>query len=129
MERQQGVVPGEPVNSHSQEFLTSGRTGRRNALPDILSEHAVVTSADLPARLQALSTRDEASTSSYNAPKTPEGAGPSKQGGQNNTASWDVCIVEGRRDACRGKISLRETQYKYIFYNLLKKHWLAGREL
>ncbi|XP_017779429.1 PREDICTED: cAMP-dependent protein kinase inhibitor beta-like isoform X2 [Nicrophorus vespilloides] len=87
MERQQGVVPGEPVNSHSQEFLTSGRTGRRNALPDILSEHAVVTSADLPARLQALSTRDEASTSSYNAPKTPEGAGPSKQGGQNNAAS------------------------------------------
>lgn len=23
-------------NAHSQEFLTSGRTGRRNALPDIL---------------------------------------------------------------------------------------------
>lgn len=34
-----GVPPTTPDstnNAHSQEFLTSGRTGRRNALPDIL---------------------------------------------------------------------------------------------
>lgn len=39
-----------------EEFYSSGRTGRRNALPDILGENAHVTSSDLPARLQALST-------------------------------------------------------------------------
>lgn len=39
-----------------EEFYSSGRTGRRNALPDILGENAHVTSSDLPARLQALTT-------------------------------------------------------------------------
>lgn len=45
---------GDPV----QEFLTSGRTGRRNALPDILGEHAATTTADLSHCLQKLSTAD-----------------------------------------------------------------------
>lgn len=57
-------TPPTPDNgAHVQEFLSSGRTGRRNALPDILGQHAVVTSSDLPSKLQALSTED-ASTSS-----------------------------------------------------------------
>ncbi|KAK5646824.1 hypothetical protein RI129_005288 [Pyrocoelia pectoralis] len=66
-------APDCPAAPHTQEFLSSGRTGRRNALPDILSEHALVTSSELPARLQSLSTsetgqgtsktKDEASTS------------------------------------------------------------------
>lgn len=40
----------------SPDFLTTGRTGRRNALPDILGEHKLTSTADLPARLQALTT-------------------------------------------------------------------------
>lgn len=41
----------------TQDFLTTGRVGRRNALPDILGEHALVSTSDLPDRLQGLSTR------------------------------------------------------------------------
>ncbi|XP_019755399.1 cAMP-dependent protein kinase inhibitor beta isoform X2 [Dendroctonus ponderosae] len=52
-------APNEPP---IKEFLSSGRTGRRNALPDILGQHAVVTSSDLPSRLQALSTKDSNSS-------------------------------------------------------------------
>lgn len=51
------VTPDCPV-AHAKDFLASGRTGRRNALPDILSEHALVTSSDLPGRLQGLTTSD-----------------------------------------------------------------------
>lgn len=40
----------------SPDFLTTGRTGRRNALPDILGEHKLTSTADLPDRLQALTT-------------------------------------------------------------------------
>lgn len=79
--RQQSPAGSEPANSHSQEFLTSGRTGRRNALPDILSEHAVVTSSDLPARFQKLSTQDGAGPSTSDAP------GPSKDPKQTNNGS------------------------------------------
>ncbi|XP_026323987.1 uncharacterized protein LOC113233180 [Hyposmocoma kahamanoa] len=39
-----------------KEFLDTGRTGRRNALPDILSADSEVTTADLPTRLQMLAT-------------------------------------------------------------------------
>ncbi|XP_066157887.1 cAMP-dependent protein kinase inhibitor beta-like isoform X2 [Euwallacea fornicatus] len=53
--------PNEPP---IQEFLSSGRTGRRNALPDILGQHAVVTSSDLPSRLQALTTKDQGPSTS-----------------------------------------------------------------
>ncbi|KAF5307796.1 hypothetical protein FQR65_LT06668 [Abscondita terminalis] len=52
------VTPDCAGATHAEEFLTSGRTGRRNALPDILSEHALVTSSDLPGRLQSLSTNE-----------------------------------------------------------------------
>ncbi|KAJ8963529.1 hypothetical protein NQ314_005571 [Rhamnusium bicolor] len=54
------TAPPTPDSStNAQEFLSSGRTGRRNALPDILGQHAIVTSSDLPSRLQALSTSDK----------------------------------------------------------------------
>lgn len=40
-----------------KEFLETGRTGRRNAMPDILHpQGAEVTTADLPSRLQQLVT-------------------------------------------------------------------------
>lgn len=51
------------------EFFNTGRVGRRNALPDILSSHATISTADLPDQLSALSTSDSknvASTSSSN---------------------------------------------------------------
>ncbi|XP_059049244.1 uncharacterized protein LOC131844386 isoform X1 [Achroia grisella] len=42
-----------------KEFLETGRTGRRNAMPDILHpQGAEVTTADLPSRLQQLVTTD-----------------------------------------------------------------------
>ncbi|KYB27672.1 cAMP-dependent protein kinase inhibitor beta [Tribolium castaneum] len=45
-------------DARPQDFLQSGRTGRRNALANILGEHAIVTSSDLPAQLEALTTKD-----------------------------------------------------------------------
>ena len=49
------VTPG--VNGEgSQEFLSTGRTGRRNALHDILGEHAETNIADLPDKFDALTT-------------------------------------------------------------------------
>ncbi|XP_025206432.1 cAMP-dependent protein kinase inhibitor beta-like isoform X2 [Melanaphis sacchari] len=47
----------------SPDFLTTGRTGRRNALPDILGEHKLTSTADLPDRLQALTTNEGTETS------------------------------------------------------------------
>ncbi|XP_026484518.1 uncharacterized protein LOC113392349 [Vanessa tameamea] len=42
-----------------REFLETGRTGRRNAMPDILHpQGAEMTTADLPSRLQQLVTTD-----------------------------------------------------------------------
>ncbi|XP_033228476.1 uncharacterized protein LOC117180203 isoform X2 [Belonocnema kinseyi] len=51
------VTPGSfPNGEGSKEFLSTGRTGRRNAMPDILGQHAETGTADLPARLEALTT-------------------------------------------------------------------------
>lgn len=50
-----GAAKSTPDN---EQFYSTGRTGRRNALPDILGDHAHVTSSDLPARLQALTTSE-----------------------------------------------------------------------
>lgn len=41
----------------AEDFFTSGRTGRRNAMADILGIHATTTTADMPERLQALTTK------------------------------------------------------------------------
>lgn len=45
-----------------EDFLQSGRTGRRNALADILGEHASVTSSDLPSKLEGLTTNEKSDT-------------------------------------------------------------------
>lgn len=42
----------------TNDFFNTGRAGRRNALPDILSSHATISTADLPDQLGALSTTD-----------------------------------------------------------------------
>lgn len=47
-----------------KEFLETGRTGRRNAMPDILHpQSAEASTADLPSRLQQLSATGKFSIS------------------------------------------------------------------
>merc|ERR1711973_948263 len=43
-----------------EDFLNSGRTGRRNAIPDIYSAQARVSTAELPANFARLSCEDPA---------------------------------------------------------------------
>ncbi|XP_065203887.1 cAMP-dependent protein kinase inhibitor alpha-like isoform X2 [Planococcus citri] len=51
----------------AKDFLSTGRTGRRNALADVLGEHQNVSTSDLPSKLEKLSTNDaESSTSKQN---------------------------------------------------------------
>lgn len=50
-----GAVTPNSQNG-TEEFLSTGRTGRRNAMPDILGEHAETGTADLPDKLSALTT-------------------------------------------------------------------------
>lgn len=46
----------------TSDFFNTGRAGRRNALPDILSSHATISTADLPDQLSALTTTDSKSS-------------------------------------------------------------------
>lgn len=52
------VTPGGTYEhgDNSKEFLSTGRTGRRNALPDILGRHAETGLSDLSDRFEELST-------------------------------------------------------------------------
>lgn len=52
------VTPGGSYEhgDNSKEFLSTGRTGRRNALPDILGRHAETGLSDLSDRFEELST-------------------------------------------------------------------------
>lgn len=56
----------DPSKDPVDDFLTTGRTGRRNAMADILGEHAATGSGDLSERMEGLSTDQtgESSTSS-----------------------------------------------------------------
>lgn len=49
----------ESPHDPASEFLVTGRTGRRNAMADILGPNATTSSADLPERLQSLCTVGE----------------------------------------------------------------------
>ncbi|KTF73792.1 hypothetical protein cypCar_00034976 [Cyprinus carpio] len=65
------------------DFVSSGRSGRRNALPDILGSPAGVSPSDLPLKLAELSLTDgpggAQSPSSQEAPLPPESS-EEKQG-------------------------------------------------
>lgn len=50
-------VTSPDSNNKAQEFLATGRTGRRNALPNILQQQGVDTS-DLPKQFENLTTRE-----------------------------------------------------------------------
>lgn len=81
-----------------KEFLETGRTGRRNAMPDILHpQGAEVTTADLPSRLQQLVTTDPdnpqagASTTDLDVKKADE------QTAKKDSCSWAVGLTQGRK--------------------------------
>lgn len=51
-----------PTKNLLDDFVASGRTGRRNALPDILDEkNATVTTGELPLEMEKLQCSDTAS--------------------------------------------------------------------
>ncbi|XP_032511368.1 uncharacterized protein LOC116765851 isoform X1 [Danaus plexippus] len=57
--RMMAIMQDRNSSEVPREFLETGRTGRRNAMPDILHpQGAEVTTADLPSRLQQLVTTD-----------------------------------------------------------------------
>ncbi|KAL2081923.1 hypothetical protein ACEWY4_021741 [Coilia grayii] len=65
----------EPVVT---DFAATGRTGRRNAMPDILGSNAGAGATELQEKLAELSVSDEGNeggegSSSSNPPKSPEG--------------------------------------------------------
>ncbi|XP_026466626.1 uncharacterized protein LOC113370656 isoform X1 [Ctenocephalides felis] len=60
------VAMDQRAAQDAEEFFTSGRTGRRNAMADILGIHATTTTADMPERLQALTTKSTSETSEDN---------------------------------------------------------------
>ncbi|XP_043250091.1 uncharacterized protein LOC122396053 isoform X2 [Colletes gigas] len=68
------VTPGAYENGEgAKEFLTTGRTGRRNAMPNILGRHAEIGLLDLSNRFKELSTHTDRSSSggqNLNAPGT-----------------------------------------------------------
>ncbi|XP_076624945.1 uncharacterized protein LOC143343685 isoform X2 [Colletes latitarsis] len=68
------VTPGAYENGEgAKEFLTTGRTGRRNAMPNILGRHAEIGLLDLSNRFKELSTHTDQSSSggqNLNAPGT-----------------------------------------------------------
>lgn len=49
---QAGRTAADPV----EDFLTTGRTGRRNAMANIMGQHASTGSGDLSQRMEGLST-------------------------------------------------------------------------
>lgn len=72
MENVDGEAAGPSTSAETgmdtDDFFNTGRVGRRNALPDILSNHATISTADLPDQLSALTTTDKnvAATTSAN---------------------------------------------------------------
>ncbi|XP_036145308.1 uncharacterized protein LOC105833469 isoform X1 [Monomorium pharaonis] len=70
--RSGSITPGDYENGdNSKEFLSSNRTGRRNALPDIHGRHAKTGLSDLSDRFEELSTHPGADPPSFAAPNGP----------------------------------------------------------
>ncbi|XP_014605624.1 PREDICTED: uncharacterized protein LOC106787611 [Polistes canadensis] len=54
-----GVGGSKDDDNGTKAFLSTGRTGRRNALPDIHGKHAATSISDLPDRFGELSTETD----------------------------------------------------------------------
>ncbi|KAK7601672.1 hypothetical protein V9T40_009113 [Parthenolecanium corni] len=63
-----------------KDFQSTGRTGRRNALADVLGAHKDVSTSDLPLKLEKLSTND-----------VPE----------NSDSKQNNCTTENEKDECK----------------------------
>lgn len=66
------------VDLHESDFQSTGRVGRRNALPDILNEDGTVSATDLPEKLSALTTNDPGESSSDATTSSTAKSSPSK---------------------------------------------------
>ncbi|KFM71518.1 hypothetical protein X975_15861, partial [Stegodyphus mimosarum] len=51
-------VENQATSPAFDDFLQTGRTGRRNAMPDIRAENAAISTASLPESLQKLTCSD-----------------------------------------------------------------------
>ncbi|KYN37118.1 hypothetical protein ALC56_08909, partial [Trachymyrmex septentrionalis] len=104
------VTPGGSYENgdNSKEFLSTGRTGRRNALPNILGRHAETGLSDLSDRFEELSTHTGNSDCSRShvlqiiLPKA--GRIRIYQAPRNNTADMFVRLRSG--SCCRDILSL-----------------------
>ncbi|KAF7690500.1 cAMP-dependent protein kinase inhibitor beta [Silurus meridionalis] len=67
------------------DFAATGRTGRRNAMPDILDPNAGPEAADLPNKLADLSVGDDA-----------------ENGGEGSSSSDPVTDTAGGKDQAEG---------------------------
>ncbi|XP_059898934.1 cAMP-dependent protein kinase inhibitor beta-like isoform X1 [Gadus macrocephalus] len=63
------------------DFATSGRSGRRNALPDILGSPAGVGPTDLPLKLAELSLKDGPGTAQSPTGEVPQASAESSSEG------------------------------------------------
>lgn len=116
----------------SSDFYNTGRVGRRNALPDILSSHATVSTADLPDQLSALTTSDKAgaagpvaSTSSSSGEPTPS---TSQIATTSNSWKYPLAYITKHTHAERGIHPTQTTIYTDLYlYN--KKHTKSNDKL
>ncbi|GIY51602.1 uncharacterized protein CDAR_365231 [Caerostris darwini] len=76
-------VENQAASPAFDDFLQTGRTGRRNAMPDITADSATISTASLPDSLQKLTCSDLQMDSSCSGQNS--GAGQSSQAGPSNT--------------------------------------------
>lgn len=58
-EQEAAAAEAKRLDELQDEFLNTGRIGRRNAMHDILDEHCETSTAELPLKLSALTTSGE----------------------------------------------------------------------
>ncbi|GBN31112.1 hypothetical protein AVEN_58607-1 [Araneus ventricosus] len=76
-------VENQATSPAFDDFLQTGRTGRRNALPDIRAENAAISTASLPDSLQKLTCSDLQMDSTCSAQNS--GASQGTEAGPSNT--------------------------------------------
>ncbi|GFS51774.1 cAMP-dependent protein kinase inhibitor gamma [Nephila pilipes] len=76
-------VENQATSPAFDDFLQTGRTGRRNAMPDIRADNAAISTASLPDSLQKLSCSDLQMDTSCSGQAT--GNGQESQPGPSNT--------------------------------------------
>ncbi|XP_033640982.1 cAMP-dependent protein kinase inhibitor beta-like [Asterias rubens] len=75
------------------DFTSTGRTGRRNALPDILDVGTTASGDDLVVRLDSLALDEKGDTASGGA--APDGGQASSDGTSSSSAKTELSESEG----------------------------------